>query len=198
MDRHIPRPGERYLHFKGKQYQVLCVATHSETREQMVVYQALYGEFTCYVRPLWMFMSEVDRAKYPDALQKYRFEEIPAQKETGRRAVAAASSRQRSMEDTRIQQKGMAQDAKIRMQEGREEAEEEQADPALLQFLDADTLEQKYQVLKMLEGSVTNRLIDDFAVALDLVIPEGSVDQRYFQLLNSVRTMQRFENNRFR
>ena len=75
---------------------------------------------------------------------------------------------------------------------------EEQADPALLEFLDADTLEEKYQVIKNLQHSITDRLIDDFAVTLDLVIPDGRLDDRYQQLLSSVRTMQKFETTRFR
>lgn len=72
------------------------------------------------------------------------------------------------------------------------------ANPILLEFLDAETLEEKYQVIKSLGNSITNRLIDDFAVVLDLVIPDGSLDSRYMQLLSSVRTMQKFETNRFR
>ena len=66
------RPG-RYRHFKGNEYEVIGVARHSETLEEMVVYRALYGDGGLWIRPLAMFLSPVDREKYPDAQQNERF-----------------------------------------------------------------------------------------------------------------------------
>lgn len=65
-----------YRHFKGKYYIVEGIANNSETSEPMVVYRHLYGDRSLCVRPVDMFLSEVDHEKYPDVKQKYRFEEV--------------------------------------------------------------------------------------------------------------------------
>ena len=65
-----------YRHFKGKKYLVEDIAIHSETLEKYVVYRALYDECKLYVRPYDMFIEEVNKIKYPNADQHYRFELI--------------------------------------------------------------------------------------------------------------------------
>lgn len=65
-----------YRHFKGDSYIVEDVAIDSETGAKLVLYRALYGEGLLYARPIEMFLSEVDREKYPKVHQKYRFELI--------------------------------------------------------------------------------------------------------------------------
>ena len=63
-----------YKHFKGDYYIVEDVATHSETKEKYVVYRGLYGDSELYIRPMEMFLSKVDKQKYPNVDQEYRFE----------------------------------------------------------------------------------------------------------------------------
>lgn len=66
--------GRVVRHFKGKDYLVLDIAEHTETREKLVIYKALYGKNEVYARPVKMFLSEVDHEKYPDVEQEYRLE----------------------------------------------------------------------------------------------------------------------------
>ena len=63
-----------YRHFKGDEYLVVDLATHSETKETYVVYRRLYGDGSLWIRPLDMFLSEVGHEKYPNVKQKHRFE----------------------------------------------------------------------------------------------------------------------------
>lgn len=83
MEQRSFRAGDVVRHFKRETvdpssdeylYMIVGEATHSETRERMMVYAALYGDGGLFVRPLDMFLSEVDHEKYPAIRQKYRFE----------------------------------------------------------------------------------------------------------------------------
>lgn len=187
-----PKPGEIYRHFKGNLYQIVTIAKHSETGEELVIYQALYGTYGVYARPLSMFISEVDHEKYPEVTQKFRFEQAERSEGAHIGETDAVCENVRVVSQT-------AEDISIKEKMDSEiETEEEQAAPELLKFLDADTYNEKYKVLKGMENTITDRLINDFAVILDVVIPEGELSLRYEQLKQCVATMARYETTRLR
>ena len=120
------RAGQFYRHFKGGLYQVAAIATHTESGEKLVIYQALYGDYGVYARPYEMFISEVDRVKYPDAGQTYRFELVePGRKEPERKEPEKEAELLKDAVDE--QQLADSSDGGV--------------NPILLEFLDADTLE---------------------------------------------------------
>lgn len=80
MEMRIPQTGDIYKHFKGNLYEVVLIARDSETLEEKVVYKEVNGE-KAYVRSLPMFVSPVDKEKYPDVQQEYRFELVQDTKE---------------------------------------------------------------------------------------------------------------------
>ena len=204
--RQLPKNGEFYRHFKNKLYQIIAVAKHSETGEQLVIYQALYGDFGVYARPLEMFMSEVDHEKYPDVTQKYRFEQVELSSNTvtetqvkdhTQREYAAENrnllenSEKQSLADSFEQSENMGLSS-------REEEYEGGINPKVLEFLDSEDFDERYNILVALRDEIDDQIINTLAVALDVVIPEGNIDDRYDQLKMCLRTRQRYESNRLR
>ena len=188
MDR-TPKPGELYRHFKNKLYQIVTVATHSETGEKLVIYQALYDDFGVYARPLDMFVSEMDHEKYPDVKQKYRFERITPQTKQTDTQVKSEAVRQSA---AKMPEAGSVQVQTSKAQVA--DADDDQApNPQLIKFLDADTLEEKYNILVSMSDTITDRLLDDMAVVMDVVLPEAPLMDRYEDLKNIIRTRQHYE-----
>lgn len=306
MDR-LPRTGEFYKDLSDKTYQIVAIAAYAETGEQMIVYQALFGDFGVYTQPVQRFTANFTNQNETEAFREQRRQKtagelrdqqntvgflrnlqnpagsygnsqnpadnygngqnpagsyensqnpadgflhpqdlanvsVSGQKDTdavghpsgpdevlqnhaetrqlqqkprprtqspaeARRIlrqnqsgtnVSAADSyydekRRRQMEE-REQRREM-----FRKSERHESATEElRANPCLLKFLEADTYEEKFHVLNTIQNDMTDRLIDDIAVVLDVVIPEGPLNDRFYQLRNIILTRQKYETNRFR
>lgn len=208
----IPKPHEIYKHFKGDLYQITAIAQHTETGEQLVVYQALYGDFKTYARPLSMFVSRVDKAKYPDAAQEFRFElqgpdagrqrsesedekagAAPAAPESSHRmpeSQPAAPAASRRISETEPQ--GASENA------AGEEGGEISLDPMVLEFLDTDSYEQRLNILAGLHHRITDEMITVMAIACDIEINDGDIEERYEALKYCLLTLERYECNRLR
>lgn len=242
-----PKSGEIYRHFKNNLYQIITIATHSETREELVIYQALYGSFGVYARPLSMFVSEVDHVKYPDVQQKYRFElvgmcgeendSIGDNRTTANRADAVSENASANIEVTiermdegvsvqkgerrrrfAVNRSNSATDtfggAETKKPQGSDRAnatrsersqfakqpsanscmnQEPQVSPKLMEFLEADSFEERYNILASMKDEITDGMIDTMAVVIDTVIPEGPLEKRIEDLKYTIRTRQQYE-----
>lgn len=234
----IPKPHEIYKHFKGNLYQVTAIAEHTETGEQLVIYQDLYDQSRIYARPLSMFISKVDRDKYPGAEQEFRFQlqgpdaerqRAESRESTGdermgqqgysaatvesQKSSASAEEPQGKSSSTDIPQGtggfGQWKDAACETADkgglghmGEEEPaqseEEPNIDPFVLEFLDSDSYEQKLNILAGLHHRITDEMITTMAIACDVEINDGDIEERYEALKTCLLTMERYECNRLR
>lgn len=214
--RENPKAQEIYRHFKGNLYQVLTLAKQTETEEVLVIYQALYGDFAVYARGLSNFLSMTDKVKYPEAEQAYRFEkvtfslgEVSALKEEsglrenfGLKGESDVRKAPALKEDSNGRETSDSKPENVSEEDrGLKEAaasEEWNIDPLVVEFLDADSYEERLNILAALHSRITDEMINTMAVAADLEIEEGGVEERYQALKNCLLTLEKYECNRLR
>lgn len=217
MDR-TPRPGEFYRHFKNKLYQVIGIAAHSETGEAMVVYQALYGDYGLYVRPLTMFVSEVDREKYPDAAQKYRFERVVPGAEGG--FTDASSAPQTADADIPVTAQSASLDSSGRPTHGPEpslvsaqpsastcgpepspvsaQPSDPIPNPYLMAFLEAENADGQLAALMAMDGHVGQEEVDCLRVVLEMGPGGGSISKQLTDIRKYLEMQRRYDGSRLR
>ena len=191
----IPQANQIYKHFKGNLYKIVTVATHTETEEELVIYQALYGDFKIYARPLSMFMEEVDRVKYPNVTQKMRFELVeqmvvapvvaPVGADVTEEKVAALDT---SVEEATVEN--------VKVIENTETEEEITLDPLLEAYLDTDSYRERINILHGLQHRITEHMLNTMAIVIDFELPEGDIQTKYNALNDCLLTKEKYECNR--
>ncbi len=182
--RENPKPFEVYRHFKGNLYQILTLATDSEDGKQCVVYQAMYDDYKVYVRELAMFLSETDRNKYPDAKQQYRFEKVTMQASASPDATTETGQTPSELQAS-VQQPQQSQ------------SQQPELDPGVLEYIEAETVEARLNILASVHHRITDEMINTMAVVTDVEINEGDVEHRYQELKNCLLMKQKFEKQRY-
>lgn len=192
--------GGFYRHFKDKLYQVKGTAIHSETKEKMVIYQGLYGSYEMYVRPYDMFLSEVDHIKYPDVVQKYRFELIDIK--TGKSLESDYEENNQNMESEKSEESEELEELEkleeSEKSEKSEESEESEEDSKLIRFLDAYDYKEKLDILTSMRGELNDGLIDIMAESIEVAVPEGDITDRYNSLRKCLMAHTKYEGLRLR
>ena len=184
--RNTPKPQEIYRHFKGNLYRIVTLAQHTETGDILVIYEALYGEFKIYARDLKMFLEQVDRTKYPlseypEYTQTYRFE-LVSDNEPAETLIKKTSEESEHFEYTEEPITDSTEDTAL--------------DPLLYEFLDADTYQQRLNIMAALQHRITDEMINTMAVSMDVEIEDGDIMDRYEQLKNCLLTRDRYEHSR--
>lgn len=189
--------GGFYRHFKDKLYQVKGTAIHSETKEKMVIYQGLYGSYEMYVRPYDMFLSEVDHIKYPDVVQKYRFELIDIK--TGKSLESDYEENNQNMESEKSEKSEESEESEeLEKLEESEKSEESEEDSKLIRFLDAYDYKEKLDILTSMRGELNDGLIDIMAESIEVAVPDGDITDRYNSLRKCLMAHTKYEGLRLR
>lgn len=183
--RQLPKSGEIYKHFKGNCYRIITVATHTETGEKLVIYQALYGDYGIYARELSSFTGPVDKEKYPYITQKKRFELVESGAVDPVAQATDGQSEETVVSDTADMARKSSEngsDAVITVASDRidkkqppENRAEPQIDPMVLAYLDADTCKEKLQILTTMKDRLTDQMINTMAIAIDVEVKPGDI-----------------------
>lgn len=184
MERHTPIPGEFYRHFKDKLYQIRTIAEHSETGETLVIYQALYGDYRTYARPLADFMSPVDHVKYPESKDTWRFTQV----DLTQGCVTEVKNSTVHSDD----QSQSTESAAPNRVAGTAPADSTPED-LFMDFLDAYAYKKKLEILSQLRGKMTRSMTDSIAASLDLVLPGKSIESDLELIEDHIRTRAKFE-----
>lgn len=201
-NRQTPVAGQIYKHFKGNLYKVLAVAVHTESEEKLVVYQSVENPDRVFARPLEMFMSDIDRFRYPLIRAKYRFTLVsePEEETNGEETKEEETKEETLNEDTKEED--------VKDEETEEQSDDDSAvykdngelviDPYVEGVLDEKEFSKKIEFFEMLRGKCSEDMLTTIAISLDIQLQEGSIEDKYSQILRTLKMHEKYETSRLR
>lgn len=203
MQREIPQPSQFYRHFKNKLYQIVAIAAHSETGEQLVIYQALYGDFKVYAKPLDSFLSPVDTTKYPDAKQTWQFQRVSFAKKTEPVAPTAPTTKTMPAPitfDTINSNPPARKENNLTTQTKKENSVSyiDKVEQVVTAFIEAESYENKLHILEENRDRCDSHMLESMAYLIDHSIDGRTVEEKYEDLHHILTTLIHFESSRLR
>ncbi len=200
--RERPKELEVYRHFKGRYYQVITIAKHTEYDEELVIYRPLFEQGDVYARPLSSFMSEVDRNIYPNARQQYRFTlasgenhgEKASKEENGTESDNTAPVR--APYPTGVYEEEPVKEEREYYDNDRDP--DSILDPDLEAFLDEKSYSKKLDIFMFMRRKITDEMLNDIAVAMDISLTGDNLEDRYMEILDCIKTKKKYESDRLR
>ena len=175
--------------------------THSETGEELVIYQALYGDFGIYARPLSMFLSRVDHEKYPQAKERYRFTKVALVNTQAQGTVLRTATAEASPQASTVLGGALASSKAESADTSNtytDDDSKKRAETLFMEFLDEDDFNRKRNILKAISGIATNSMINNMAASLDLVVTGESRDRDIKMIDDYIRARIHFDGVRHR
>lgn len=201
----IPKPGEFYRDIENRLYQIITMAKHTETGEELVVYQALYGVYPITAAPLLLFNRRVDETEHPRAEQEYWFEPVKflTGKRTGNKDFSPEEEPEEyfdeegdAFEDVRFEE--LSEDELLPSSVTESERNGSTAIEWLEKFLDAESYEKQLEVLNQMRGKVGKRELDSICLVLGIPASSGDEDSQIFNIKKHLETRMRYDNRRLR
>ena len=193
----IPVPGEIFSNEKGQKYQIVTVAKHVVTKETLVIYQALYGDFDMRALPLERFITRKTEAKVIENTTNINERvnsgsgnvSVTVDKDNpGNQRIVVRKNKNEALYNNSKNVK------EIKVEDFKDECPEGM-NLLLYAFLETDTVHDKLKLIKNSDNRkyIDNKCVDDMAACMDFAIDEGDIDERIRQLITCLDTMKSFE-----
>ena len=208
-----PKENQIYKHFKGSLYQVITIAVHTETSDKLVVYRSIEKPERVFARPVSMFMSEVDHLKYPFIKAKYRFTLMVEAEETEESENVEPATEESENVEPEIEEDIVEETESIEAvseAENTENVEETDdtaeykangelvIDPIVETILDEKSFTKKIENFQLLRGKCTEEMLTTLAISLDIQLVEGTIEDKYAQILATLKMHEKYESARLR
>lgn len=200
MDRNIPLPGSFYRYPDGNTLQIICIANNCIDKEKNIVYQKMFPPFDIWTEPLNRFMEETDN----NGLQRYQYNEsrtdnIPPRLDVPVNNMDSTAS---TITESAVITSSMFKDALLNGALDRKIAgkipDSEIAEKGFMELLDARTYHEKCIIFTSLRKYLDKRLLNNIAVALDIVLEDGDEEEQYDSVLHCLQTFEHYETQRLR